>query len=168
MPTSDDALLFSETQYFRQWWLLPMQFGMFALFGAILIQQLVLHHPVGNHPMSDTGAVVSFLVVGVVMPILFLSSNLATEVRRDGLYIRFFPFHLRFIKIEGIQQPTACEYRPLADYGGWGIRLGTAGKAYTVRGNQGVKLIRGHDQTLLIGSQQPKDLEAAIASTLHR
>jgi hypothetical protein len=53
-------------------------------------------------------------------------------------------------------------YRPIRDYGGWGIRYGRNGKAYNVSGNRGVMLEFSHGQKLLIGSQKPGDLANAI------
>ena len=55
-------------------------------------------------------------------------------------------------------------YRPIRDYGGWGIRYGRGGKAYNVSGNRGVMLELSDGQKLLIGSQKPDDLANAISS----
>jgi len=63
-----------------------------------------------------------------------------TEVRDDGVYFRFFPLHLSFHRI-GLEEIVRFEvqtYRPIRDYGGWGIRYGWKGKAYNVSGNRGV------------------------------
>ena len=166
MSTPADAVLFSETQRFRQWWILLLLFGMFALSGGIVVQQVVFHHPVGNNPLSNTGAVLLFMLLGLTLPGLFLAMNLTTEVRRDGLYVRFFPFHLQFFRVEGIQQAQACEYSPMGEYGGWGIRYGATGKAFNVQGNQGVRLALKSGQTLLIGSLRTVDLEQAISTAL--
>ena len=48
------------------------------------------------------------------------------------------------------------------DYGGWGIRRGRRGWAYNVSGNRGVLLQLENEKTLLIGSQRPDELAAAI------
>jgi hypothetical protein len=53
-------------------------------------------------------------------------------------------------------------YRPIRDYGGWGIRYGRGGKAYNVSGNRGVMLELSDGQKLLIGSQRPEELANAI------
>ena len=165
---TEEFILFRETQRFRQWWVLLLLCCIFALFTYIVIQQIVLHHPVGNHPVSDTGIIVIFILFGLALPFLILASNLCTEVRQDGMYIRFFPFHLRFKKIQGLQQAKALEFNPVADYGGWGIRYGNTGKAYIVQGNRGVLLSFKDGKTLLIGSQRPNDLESAISVTFNR
>ena len=53
-------------------------------------------------------------------------------------------------------------YRPLIDYGGWGVRLGMGGWAYTTGGNEGVKLRLRRGIPVLIGSERSRELEAAI------
>ena len=163
--------IFHEEQRFRQPWLwaimavavLPQIF----LFGYGMVQQLVLGRPWGDRPMSDTallltGTATILLSLGLLA--LFLGMRLVTEVRGDGLRVRFFPFHLREIVFRPgeIRAWEAEEYRPLLDYGGWGIRYGRGGKAYNVSGNRGVRLEFTDGQRLLIGSQRADELASAI------
>ena len=54
-------------------------------------------------------------------------------------------------------------YRPIADYGFWGIRSGRDGeRALIARGNRGVRLELTDGSKLLIGSQRPEALAPAI------
>ena len=94
-----------------------------------------------------------------------LYARLITEVRSDGLHLRFVPFHLRGINIpfKSIATVEACKYNPIKEYGGWGIRRGPKGKAYNVIGNLGVKLDFVDGKRLLIGSQNPEELAQAIS-----
>ena len=55
-------------------------------------------------------------------------------------------------------------YRPVRDYGGWGIRWGRDGKAYIIVGNEGLQLLLGDGEKILIGSQRPQELEAALGA----
>ena len=110
------------------------------------------------------------IALGVVLPLgiaaLFFTAKLETEVRSDGLHVRYFPFHLDFRRFEtkDIGECYARTYKPLLEYGGWGIRCGFKGRAYNVSGNQGVQLVFNDGKRLLIGSQKPDELEAAIRS----
>ncbi len=54
-------------------------------------------------------------------------------------------------------------YRAFLDYGGYGVRLGLRGWAWSVSGNQGVLVESTNGSRLMIGSQRPKELVAAIA-----
>ena len=107
--------------------------------------------------------------VGIGVPIaitaLFLLLKLQTEVRTDGLYVRFFPFHIHFKRFaaEDLSEYHARQYKPIREYGGWGIRCSLRnGRAYNVSGNKGVQLVFKSGKKLLIGSQKPDELEAAI------
>jgi hypothetical protein len=59
-----------------------------------------------------------------------------------------------------------CIYSSLRDYGGWGIRYGSKGKAYNVSGSRGVRLELSNGKRLLIGSQRPEELSEAVAAAL--
>jgi hypothetical protein len=110
------------------------------------------------------------LIIAIGLPlcliVLFLLTRLETEVRSEGLFVRFFPFHLRFEKFtaDDLKEYYARQYNPLLEYGGWGIRYGRAGKAYNPKGNQGVQLVLKNGKRLLIGSQKPEELVKAINS----
>ena len=54
-------------------------------------------------------------------------------------------------------------FRPIADYGFWGVRSGRDGtRALIARGNRGVRLELADGSFLLIGSQRPEALARAI------
>jgi hypothetical protein len=54
-------------------------------------------------------------------------------------------------------------YRPLADYWGWGIRKGRDGeRVLNARGNRGVWIDLADGSRLLVGSQRPEDLASAL------
>jgi hypothetical protein len=168
---NDRRLRFVEVQHFRQWWLWLLLGGSavftIGLFAWGLYVQLVLGRPWGNKPMSDTALLataIATFVLWVALLALFAAMHLRTEVRADGLYICFFPFHLSFrrLPLADITGIEAVTYRPLREYGGWGLRFGRQGKAYNISGNRGVKLTYNTDRHVLIGSQKPDELAAAI------
>jgi hypothetical protein len=173
--TLDTPPDYYEEQAFRQWWLrilvLFAPLFLAVLFGYGMNKQLVLGQPWGNQPMSNTALVVVAsltLLVTAVPAYLFLAMKLITEVRPDGLRVGFAPFFRKSIAFEDIQHCQARTYRPIAEYGGWGIRWGRkAGKAYNVSGNRGVQLELSGGQRLLIGSQRADDLADAINAHLN-
>ncbi len=93
---------------------------------------------------------------------LFYALKLITEVRDEGLYIRFFPLSHRIILFEDIRSCEVRGYRPIKEFGGWGIRYGRGGKAYNISGDRGVQLELSEGKPLLIGSQKPEELERSI------
>ena len=163
------GFVFREVQKFRQPWVWVLVLGILGLlsvlFGIGLAQQLGSGQPWGNRPMSDGGLIVASLVTfgvsaGVVW--LMLSLTLVVEVRDDALSIHFKPLKRRLVDYADIVDVEAVRYRPIVEYGGWGIRRGRNGWAYNVSGNNGVRLDLRDGSDLLIGSQRFVELAAAI------
>jgi len=159
-----EPLLFREVQYFRQPWLWFIVLGISSIAIYSVVEQLILGRPFGDSPASDSLVLAVGIIFGVALPVLFYGMNLTTEVREDGLSYRLFPFHRSFQRIgsSDIRHGQSVSYRPLRDYGGWGIRYGADGKAYNVSGNRGVRLELRDGRRILIGSQRPEDLAAAV------
>jgi len=89
---------------------------------------------------------------------------LITEVRSDGIYLKFVPFHFKFkyYPYGEIKSYEVTEYKPIREYGGWGIRYRLNGKAYNVYGNKGIQLTFKNNKKLLIGTQKPEEFYLAI------
>lgn len=164
-----DSATFRETQGLRQWWLwvllLATAAGTVGVFGYGIFTQVIDGMPWGDNPMSDTaliatGAVTSVLTVGLA--VLILSARLITEVRSDGIYVRFFPIRWNAIPYATIASCHARTYRPIRDYGGWGIRWGREGKAYIAGGTEGLQLLLNDGRKLLIGTRRLPEFEAAV------
>jgi hypothetical protein len=152
-------------------WLLiiPLSFGIGGLFAWALVEQLVHGRPVGNQPMPDLmlmimGPLFILLLTGLLW--FMWVARLVTEVREDGIYIRFHPFHRAFRGFlwEQVDSFETRTYRPIRDYGGWGIRRGSSGTAYNVSGNKGLQLALGDGGggRILIGSQHLDELALAV------
>lgn len=109
-----------------------------------------------------------WIVVPIGIIILFSIAKLEIEVRSDGLYVCFCPFHIHFKKfpVEDLGKCYVRTYKPILEYGGWGIRYGIRGKAYNVSGNRGIQLVFKNGRQLLIGSQKPYELAEAVSSIM--
>jgi hypothetical protein len=147
--------------------------GLIGFFGYAIFRQIVLGEPFGDRPMGDTTLVIVgglYVLLGFVFLYMFFRGSLTTEVRPSGLFVRYFPFHTRFqqIPLDGIRSCEARTYRPIREYGGWGIRMGVGKKAYNVSGNRGVELAYEAGRKLLIGSKKAEQLAAAIDSIRRR
>ena len=131
-------------------------------------QQLIADQAVGTRPAPDVMLVLFWVAFGIAMPLLFFLGGMRTEVRTDGIHLQGFPipFCTKHIDYSQLDSYEARRYRPLRDYGGWGIRFGREGRAYTVSGRQGVQLVFKNGQRLLVGSQQPDQLVEAIGRSI--
>jgi len=163
-------ILYREVQYFRQIWVWILLIAVSALTIWSVIQQVLLGKSFGDTPAPDAVLVIILITFGFGFPYTFYKINLTTEVRSDGIYYRFSPFHRSFHKIapEDIERFQVRIYRPIREYGGWGIRYRGKSKAYNVSGNRGVQLELSNGKQLLFGSQRPEELAEALNLILGR
>lgn len=141
-----------------------------------LYQQLILDKPLGEHPTSNAHLEIVFAVIFVFFSaiIFFISRmKLITTIDEQGIKIGFFP-HLMKVKSiakENINRYEIRKYRPLIEYGGWGlhsrgkgglIRRRKWGVAYNVKGNMGLQLYLNYGARILIGTQNPSGIERAM------
>jgi hypothetical protein len=69
------------------------------------------------------------------------------------------------IPLSEIGSVQAVTYRPLREFGGWGIRWGWKGsRAYSIAGNRGVELELREGKLIVVGSETPEALATAIGS----
>ena len=147
--------VFKEEQRFTQWWLWLgiISLGMCFIFGTI--QQIFFNIPFGNNPMSNSGLIL-FLLFYIIFAVIFGLLKLETKINETGIYYRFYPIHIKFksIKWEKVKVTQVIKYRPIFNYGGWGIKHGS----FTVKGNIGIQLTLINGKKILIGTQ--KKIEA--------
>jgi hypothetical protein len=166
----ENGLIFHEEQRFPGWLRCLVVLNS-AFFIALMLFLLWFLEKKQVQPLPTIAIVVMVVVpmVLVVLLILFCMAKLETRVRSDGLYVRFFPFHIGFKKFffEDFSRYYTREYHPVLEYGGWGIRYGLkSGKAYNVEGNKGLQIIFKNGKKLLIGSEKPWELVTAIDSVI--
>lgn len=153
---------FHEEQRFRQWWLWAIVIANSVIGAAVMCFVMIEVGRRGGGAIWAVGPLFLLLMAGVLA--LFAASKLTTQVTDEALYVRFRPFHLharRFLPGE-IASCEAITYRPMLEYGGWGLRWGLRGKAYNVSGNRGVRLQFINGKRLLIGSRRAEELAEAI------
>ena len=166
--TQENDLIFREQQKFSLCFCV-------VLVCSVVVGIVIIGSVLAIQDSVDASVFVTAILGGIVAPIaivaLFLLTSLETEVRSNALYVRLFPFHIRHRKIpaEDLSECYARTYRPILEYGGWGIRYSFRkgrGRAYNMTGNQGVQLVFKNGKRLLIGSQKPDDLAQAINSIM--
>jgi len=150
---------FTETQRFTQWWIRIFFFLIIGLFVYAIIQQFIFKVPFGNKPMSDIGLIIASIIV-LSISYLFWTIRMETQISKDVISIRFVPFHkeYRIYKWEDVESAIVREYKPVMEYGGWGIRGIGKNKAINVSGNKGLQLVFKDGRKLLIGTQKAKEL----------
>lgn len=159
---------YREVQQFRQFWLQLLLALVAGIAWYAFLQQAVFGIPFGNNPAPEILIWVIWLAFGFGLPIFIYYVELIVEVKENGILIRFFPLHSRFIRFEDLESYEVRKYHPIREYGGWGIRWGSKGWAYNVSGNKGVQLELSNGKRLLIGSHNPERLAEMIRKTMER
>lgn len=101
-------------------------------------------------------------VLVLALLIFFALARLVVRVSPEGLDVEFHPLTHRHIPLTDIASCEARVYRPMREYGGWGIRWGWKGRAYNIRGNRGVQLTLRSGESVLLGSQREDELASVI------
>lgn len=157
---------FNEVQRIRHWWLWLILLLVAGLAWWSFIEQIVRGQPFGDHPGPDWMVWLVTAICGVVVPVVFLVARLETTVDKAGLRLRYVPFRNRLIAHAQILTHEVVDYRPIREWGGWGIRYGfRRGWAYTAHGSRGVQLELAGGKRLLVGSQDPEALASALQAT---
>ena len=157
------STVYKERQFFRNPFVLILLLGIVAMTMWAMIQQLFLGQPFGNNPAPD-----SFLILFSMFPLIFLIfflfMRLDTQIDDDCISINMSPFGRRRILWKDIDKCYVRKYKPLLEYGGWGIRygFGSKGMAFTVGGNQGLQLELNNGKKILIGTKKADELAAFL------
>lgn len=160
MTATANDTLFEEEQSFRQRWLWGLLIfavlGLSACFAFVLVLAL---------PNADRLILPGAIALGVEIAVAVFLAMLRLRVRVDAghLHVRFVPLVRKDIPLDEIATWEVRTYRPILEYGGWGVRYSLRkGTAYNVSGNRGVQLVLTNGKRVLIGSQRPEELAAAI------
>ncbi|HEX2052296.1 MAG TPA: hypothetical protein VHJ78_01040 [Actinomycetota bacterium] len=149
-------MLFEERQPApRAWSLIAVVPGVILILAALS----------GDRVPLDS--VIACAVVTVVLGLWLRNIELQTQVSDEEIHLRFRGlFKSRRVPISSIRRAQARTYRPIAEYGGWGIRYGgSRGWAYNMSGKEGVHLDLDGSKGLLIGSQKAQELVEAIGAS---
>lgn len=160
----DNEILFTEKQKFNQWWLWLILIG-----ADVLFLYKVVFIPVMDNPQSAEKLITNagFLIPVILMllaTLLIVSSRLETQIRKDGIYVRFLPFHKSFKHYawHTLSKAYVRQYSPIWEYGGWGLRFSGNGTAYNISGNKGLQLEFTNNKKLLIGTQKPDEITEVL------
>lgn len=131
---------------------------------AFFLAQVVSGIPVGNRPTPDMVVWVIWAAFGIAFPAVCALMRLEVRVTDDRLEFRYFPLHpaWRIVSLDDIRKVESTSYRPIREFGGWGIRFGRRGRAFTVSGTGGVWITLRSGREFLLGSRRPDDLADAL------
>lgn len=165
---------FNEKQYQKSlWkWVLMIILNFLLIFGAIM--QVGFNKNFGNSPMSDNMLIIVTILI-ICFSILLLSSYLQTFINEEGVYVKYFPFQIKykFYSWESIKSARVRSYNPLIEFGGWGYKRNKfhfsnfrlvikSSICYTVSGTNGLELILKNGKKVMIGTHSPNTLDETL------
>lgn len=157
---------FKESQRFNQWWIYALLIFLLGISVWAVYQQIILGIPFGNKPVSNTMLIFTTLAPFGFATLLFRILKLKTEINEEGFRYRFFPFHWskKEIKWDDVEKVYTRKYRPLWEYGGWGIKglLSDNGRAYNVSGNKGLQFELKNGKKVLFGTIKMDELNNVL------
>jgi hypothetical protein len=158
---------FLEVQRLRRVWMWVALGVPAAALLLISTDQLVLNSA-GNSLLTWPSVLLAVLVL-LLIAIFVNKTYLVTGIDRQGVYFRFFPLQLgyKLIRWDDIDEAYVRRYDALSEYGGWGVKFGSFGKSYTVRGKYGLQLDLRDGRRILLGTQKPIEMERQILRYFH-
>ncbi|MFN4083367.1 MAG: hypothetical protein ACK4K9_07010 [Bacteroidia bacterium] len=102
------------------------------------------------------------LLILIPVALLLGLTTLETKINEEAIFIRFIPFinSWKAFKWEEIEKAYVRKYKPLTEYGGWGVKgFSRKNLAYNVSGDIGLQLELKNGKKVLIGSNKKQRLE---------
>jgi hypothetical protein len=144
----------NPTWFYILWW------GM-TLPVIILLTVVLSVVEMGNALIPTVITMIGLISITVLPPFCF---GFFIEVDDRFFTLRFglVGFRLLHIPIDSIVSVETTTFRPLRDFGGWGMRWYGNGEAYFMSGTEGVVIRTNKNQKYLIGSDIPERLVQVI------
>lgn len=164
MVRESQYIIYREEQKFDQWWIRAIVIIVVLSTWFGFVQQIIIGKPFGPNPASNPAVILITILIGVGFPVLMFSVKMVTEIDTSQIYIKYIPFFRKTIRLDETAHYEIRKYRPIWEYGGWGIRWGgiKQGWVYNMSGNMGVQLTLKNGKRILIGTNQPEILKEAI------
>ncbi len=131
-----------------------------VLFGLVLVWNFFSHK---ETPLF-TGLLWSGFIIFILLQLFAsISFRLVTQIREDGIYVRFPPYQSSFTKYswDSIKDIYIRQFDPFKEYG-YGVRLGPNGRGYTVAGDTGIQIIFKNGPPLIISTKQPGEVMSVL------
>jgi hypothetical protein len=156
--------IYREVQLIRHvWWIMLIVFGIAIMMWWGFVEQIIFGRPWGNNPAPDWMMWLFTIFFGIGFPVFFWVLRLSIDVFEDQIVISYRPMHTRIVTYDEIETIVVRDYKPIKEYGGWGIKGWSGAKiAYNVDGHTGVELFLTGERSLMLGSQDAQRLASNI------
>jgi len=126
----------------------------------------------GSMPTSNLIVIaVLILIVSIVVIIHNSFAHLTLKIDEKGITVNYYPFGQKQLKI-GVKEILSYKirkYSPYKEYRGYGVRENSRrGKAYIIKGREGLHIQLKNGKCLLIGTQKKQAIEYAMKKLMGR
>jgi hypothetical protein len=115
----------------------------------------LIFHPINSEPFDWLGLV----ILGAVGLFIF-SIKLKITIDTKGITYQYPPFHNKPTTLpwENIETVELLKINPLKEFGGWGLRYGKLGTAYTTRGRYILHIVQKTGKPINLTILNPESL----------
>ncbi|HYA17794.1 MAG TPA: hypothetical protein VEF06_10025 [Bryobacteraceae bacterium] len=133
-----------------------------AGFTILLLWQVILKHPQAQNKLSNR-EVIGWTILLWLLYFRLNTVKMVTDLKPPRLTVRLRGvFRSCKIPLAEIESVEVISFDPFRDFGGFGIRATRDGRACIASGTRGVRVNLRNGRLVVIGSQQPEALAAAI------
>ena len=134
------------------------------LWGAVTVSCYPVLAGVDTDLPFATRALIAAGIVTFAAAIEALLGGLTVRVQETRLFLHLgrVPLVRRTVPYDEVVSLESVRYRPIREFGGWGVRGWGKRKAWSARGDHAVALELEGGRLLLVGSERPRRLEERI------
>ena len=112
----------------------------------------------------DASTIVAVIILGLVAVILVSIGGLTVVIRESEmiLHLGLVPLITKTVPFKQIKYLRITKYRPIKDFGGWGLRGLGKQQLWSARGTDGLVLNLIEGSELIVGSDDPNKLKERI------
>ncbi len=112
----------------------------------------------------DASTIIGVIILGLVAVILLSIGGLTVVIRESGitLHLGLVPLITKTVPFKQIKYLRTTKYRPIKDFGGWGLRGRGKKQVWSARGSDGLVLELIEGSELIVGADDPNKLKERI------
>lgn len=133
------------------------------LMGIVFIA-LIISLALEKGRMTDYNRLLIIFLPILLVANFILGSKLITQIRTDGIYVRFPPWQSKFSQYNwvDIAEVFVKDYKPMQEFMGWGIRYAPGKIGFIVSGNSCIEIVFKNGNRVLITSQRPGEVNEVL------
>jgi hypothetical protein len=159
---NDSPILLEEVQQFTK----ASARDFIKILMGIVLLALVISLLFQKGRLTDYNKLLIVLLPILLVVNIILASRLITQIRSNGIYVRFPPWQSKFAVFNwtDIAEIYVREYEGVKEFMGWGIRYAPRRMGYIVSASSCIEVILKNGSTLIITTQRPQEMKTILDS----